>query len=48
MKDAAKELITPFDPSAGRADKKVPLITVARMMQQRIDPVQKDKFDYKL
>lgn len=47
MKDAAKELITPFDPSAGRADKKVPLITVARMMQQRIDPVQKDKFDYK-
>lgn len=47
MKDATKELNTPFDPSAGRADKKVPLITVARMMQQRIDPVQKDKFDYK-
>jgi hypothetical protein len=47
MKYAAKELITPFDPSAGRVDKKVPLITVARMMQQRIDPVQKDKFDYK-
>jgi len=47
MKAATKELNTPFDPSSGRTDKKVPLITVARMMQQRIDPVTKDAFDYK-
>ena len=47
MKAAAKDIITPFDPSAGRADKKVPLIQVARMMQTRIDPVPLDKLNYK-
>jgi hypothetical protein len=48
MKDAAKDKITPFDPSEGRADKKVPLIQVARMMQRRTDPVTSDTtFDYK-
>lgn len=47
MKAAAQDIITPFDPSAGRVDKKVPLITVARMMQTRIAPVPLDRLNYK-